>query len=174
MKIIKVIFTTKQIFTCFHFHFSVQCNPRQIQHLWILLALHQNGNASCSLKPPRRLPYSNLSLSTHVTLSAMNCHHQLLFELIIRWGFYPLRHISWSTHPLKLSSWSFIRWSKHPLMHTSVDAHIRWCTHPLMDVIRWSFVETSVDALSLSVDACSLSVDTTSLIQNYKAWNIYT
>ena len=127
------------------FHFYVLCNPRQIQHLWILLALHQNGNASCSLKPPRRLPYSNLSLSTHVTLSAMNCHHQLLFQLIIRWGFYPLRHISWSTHPLKLSSWSFIRWCSHPLKTV-----IRWCC---IDIRWW---ESSVDALETSVDALFL------------------
>ena len=105
-------------------------------------------------------------------------------EAFIRWGISVEALIRWSLAVDALSveaniRWCYtsvdahIRWCTHPLMYTSVDGHIRWCTHPLMDVIRWSFAESSVDALSLSVEACSLSVDTTSFMQNYKAWYIY-
>ena len=128
-------------------HFSVQCNPRQIQHLWILLALHQNGNASCSLKPPRRLPYSNclcqpmwLCQLCIVTINCYLCWSSV--EAFIRWGISVEALIRWSLAVEALSVEAYIRWCIPPLMHTSVDGCyplklcrvIRWC----FILIRWS------------------------------------
>ena len=64
-----------------------------------------------------------LSLSTHVPLSASELSLSTAMGLSIRWRPYPLILYPLMLYPLMLSSWSLIRWS----------------IHPLMDVIRWRF-----------------------------------
>ena len=145
----------------FLLHFSIQCNLGLAVNLWILPCLHQNGNAAFSWFLQEATTFQ-LSLSTHVPLSAYELSLSTANELSIRWSFHPLMPYPLRLYPLKL----------YPLMHyqlksLSVEALIRWW------ILSVEALETSVEALFLIRWSSSISVDTSSLIQNYKAWNIY-
>ena len=109
------------------FHFSVKCNPRQIWHLWILLVLYQNGNASFSLKPPRGCHIPFVHCQPMWLCQLLSCHYQLLFGESIRWSvihwwLYPLMLHQLMLHPLMLYLLKLYQLKLYPLMLLSVEA----------------------------------------------------
>ena len=137
------------------FHFSVKCNPRQIWHLWILLVLHQNGNASFSLKSPRGCHIPFVHCEPMWLCQLLSCHYQLLFEENI--------------------SWSFIRWWPYPLKALSVETSLSVdvlavdSSLSVEGFIRWSFILIRWSFWLYPLMTWYLLVDYNSLMQNYKA-----
>jgi len=116
---------------------------------------------------------------------------RLLFLLFLKFGYHisvvsinPCASVCRYNYPLSTANHQNIRWSFHPLMHSSVegcyplklssvDALIRWRMLSVDDFIRWSFRDIRWSLASHPLKVFKSSVDTTSLIQNYKAWSIY-
>ena len=97
--------------------------------MWIfeLPCLHQNGNAAFSWFLQEATTFQ-LSLSTHVPLSAYELSLSTAMELSIRWSFHPLMALSVDALAVEA---------------LSVDALIRWW------MLSVEALETSVEALFL-------------------------